>query len=445
MTGPIPPYALFVLVDDINANYLNDALTRAYKGNFEAAWEQHLVGSYEDAPKKLENAYPEGTKTPIDVDFRSPFAGKPPEECALWLQNAPEDVALNREYFLFIDQFSKEDDTIQICRADQSVPSVPAPFNSSHSVIIGENTYHYLRARPSGEPKGSVLLLHGFPDLPYGWRYQVPLFTSLGYQVIVPEMLGYGQTSSPSELDAFSLKHMSDDLAALLDQILPDEQVILGGHDWGAGLLWRFAMYYPQLFKGIFALTYPYFPPLTEYVDLADEIKDGKFPTFKYQLQLRDQSLDRHLLSEEVIRQMLIATRGGLTPDGKVGFNTEGLNFENLPSLQANALLNGTYLDLFVSEYQIKGLRGPLSWYRTEKINFEDELPLAQAGGHRFTMPTLFVHALKDIYLVSSLSEGMEKYFDKLTRVDVDTEHWTMIDDPTAVNKAIQSWIETFE
>lgn len=115
------------------------------------------------------------------------------------------------------------------------VPSVLAPFNSSHSVVVGENTYHYLRARPSGEPKGSVLLLHGFPDLPYGWKYQVPLFTSLGYQVIVPEMLGYGQTSSPSELDAFSFKHMSDDLAALLDQIVPDEQVILGGHDWGAG------------------------------------------------------------------------------------------------------------------------------------------------------------------------------------------------------------------
>ncbi|KAI1653578.1 alpha/beta-hydrolase [Daldinia decipiens] len=325
------------------------------------------------------------------------------------------------------------------------VPSVPAPFNSSHSVVVGENTYHYLRARPSGEPKGSVLLLHGFPDLPYGWKYQVPLFTSLGYQVIVPEMLGYGQTSSPSELDAFSFKHMSDDLAALLDQIVPDEQVILGGHDWGAGLLWRFAIYYPQLFKGIFALTYPYFPPVTEYIDLADQIKDGKFPTFKYQLQLRDPSLDRHFQSEEEIRQLLVATHGGLTPDGKPGFTNEGLILENLPSMQPSALLNGTELDLYVSEYQIKGIRGPLSWYRTAKINFEDELPIAQAGGHRFTMPTLFVQALRDFVLVPALSKGMDKYFDKLTRADVDTEHWAMLEDPTAVNKIIQSWIETIE
>ncbi|KAI1478787.1 hypothetical protein F4774DRAFT_144329 [Daldinia eschscholtzii] len=119
MAGPIPPYALFVLADGIDADYLSDALTRAYKGNYEAAWEQYVVtGSYDDAPKKLENAYPEGTKPPVDANFQSPFIGKTPEECVLWLQNAPEDVALNHESFFFIDQFSKEDDTMQICRAE---------------------------------------------------------------------------------------------------------------------------------------------------------------------------------------------------------------------------------------------------------------------------------------------------------------------------------------
>ncbi|KAI0148281.1 alpha/beta-hydrolase [Hypoxylon sp. NC0597] len=324
-------------------------------------------------------------------------------------------------------------------------PSVPAPFNSSHSVVVGANTWHYFRARPSNEPKGTVLLLHGFPDLPYGWKYQVPLFTSLGYQVIVPHMLGYALTSSPAEFDEFSFKKQSDELAALLDQIVPDEQVILGGHDWGGGLVWPFATYYPDLFKGIFSITYPYFPPVTEYVDLADAIRAGKYPTFQYQLQLRDPWLDRKFSNATEIRQFLLAVNEATTPDGKAGFSYKGIDFDALPHLQQPSLLNDTELDFYVSEFLIKGLRGPLNWYRTARINFEDELPIAQAGGHKFAMPALFVQALQDHVLVPELSEGMDQHFDKLTRAEVNTGHWAMIEGPDEVNNVLQSWVATFD
>ncbi|KAI1413789.1 alpha/beta-hydrolase [Hypoxylon sp. FL1857] len=324
-------------------------------------------------------------------------------------------------------------------------PSVPAPFNSSHSVVVGANTWHYFRARPSNEPKGTVLLLHGFPDLPYGWSNQVPVFTSLGYQVIVPHMLGYAQTSSPAEFDEFSFKKQSDELAALLDQIVPDEQVILGGHDWGGGLVWPFAIYYPELFKGIFSITYPYLPPATEYVDLADAIRVGQYPTFKYQLQFREPSFDREFSNETEIRQLLLAVNEAKSPDGKTAFSPNGIDLDLLPYLHQPSLLSDAELDLYVSEFQIRGLRGPLNWYRTAKINFEDELPIAQAGGHRFTMPTLFVQALRDPVLIPELSEGMDQYFDKLTRAEVNTGHWAMIEGPDEVNKILNSWVATID
>ncbi|KAK7413933.1 hypothetical protein QQX98_007201 [Neonectria punicea] len=118
MAGPIPPYALFVLTDDIDIDYLNGSLTRAYKGNYEAGWDLYVAtDSYSDAPKRLENQYPEGTKAPLEnSDFRSPFIGKSLESCAEWLKNAPDEVALNREYFTAVDQFSRADDTVLICR-----------------------------------------------------------------------------------------------------------------------------------------------------------------------------------------------------------------------------------------------------------------------------------------------------------------------------------------
>ncbi|KAI1097941.1 alpha/beta-hydrolase [Jackrogersella minutella] len=326
-------------------------------------------------------------------------------------------------------------------------PGLPVqyPFTSSHSVLIGENTWHYFRARPSAEPKGTVLLLHGWPDLPYGWKYQVPLFTSLGYQVIAPEMLGYGSTSSPAEVAEFSFKKQSDQLAALLDQIVPGEQVILGGHDWGGGLVWPFATWYPDLFKGIFSATYPFFPYATEYVDLADEIAAGKYPTLKYQLQFRNPYLDRKFENATQIRELLLAVNFAKTPNGTEGFSPNGLDLDALPQLHQPSLLNDTELDQYVAEYQRQGLRGPLNWYRTAEINFEDQLPIAQAGGHNFTMPALFIQALNDPVLIPELSEGMDKWFDKLTRANVSTGHWALIEDPNGVNSILQSWIATFD
>ncbi|KAI4867954.1 alpha/beta-hydrolase [Hypoxylon rubiginosum] len=321
-----------------------------------------------------------------------------------------------------------------------------SPFHSSHAVLIGSITWGYLRARPAGKVKGTVLLLHGFPDLPYGWKNQVPLFTSLGYQVIAPYMMGYSRTSSPSELEEWSSKKQAAGLAALLDQIVPGEQVILGGHDWGGNIAWRFAMHYPHLFKGIFSVTLPYFPPETEYVDLADDIAAGKYPTFRYRLQWRDQAFDRKFESAAAIRQFLIAVHEGRTPEGKLGMGPEGLDLVDLARLQPSPLLHGAELDRYVAEYHRRGFRGPLNWYRIAKINFEDELPVAQAGGHRFAMPALFVFARRDRYLVPELAKDMGRHFDKLTRADVNTGHWALVENGgKEVNEAIRSWIATLE
>ena len=75
------------------------------------------------------------------------------------------------------------------------------------------------------------MLVHGFPDLSYGWRYQIPYLTALGYQVIAPDMLGYGRSSAPLGTRPYSLKSMSDNLAQLIEEVVSPEQVILGSHD----------------------------------------------------------------------------------------------------------------------------------------------------------------------------------------------------------------------
>ncbi|KAI6784672.1 uncharacterized protein J7T54_006718 [Emericellopsis cladophorae] len=310
---------------------------------------------------------------------------------------------------------------------------------------IGCNTYHYLLSKPSGTPKGTVVLLHGFPDLSFGWRYQIPYLTSIGYQVVAPDMLGYGRTNAPLSLRKYSLRSMSDDLVELIQRVAPNEQVILGGHDWGGAMVYRVALWHPDVFKGIFSVCTPYFPPVTEYVDLEDQIEAGITPTFGYQLQLRKPSTDLRLRGATKIRQMLTALYGGRTPDGEMGFDSyTGLIWDNLPDLGPSPLVPGQLMDYYVSEYLKNTVRGPLNWYRTAKINFYEELPLTQPGKSNFTMPGLYIGATQDTALPPEMSVGMEEYFEQgLTRGEVVSSHWALWQAAQNVSQIIGDWAST--
>ncbi|TLD06967.1 hypothetical protein PgNI_11110 [Pyricularia grisea] len=313
-----------------------------------------------------------------------------------------------------------------------------------HFATVGSgNTYSYLLSKPDGKPKGTVFLLHGFPDLSYGWRYQMPTLTQLGYQVVAPDMLGYGRTSAPKDVGAYTYKKMTDDLAALAKQIAPGEQIILGGHDWGAAMVYRTALWHPELVKGLITVTTPYSPPAAQYTDVADMVKAG-LTNFGYQVAMRDPAIEAKLQTKDQIRQMLLAMYGAQTPQGQPGFTAEkGLLFDNFASLGSSPLLSTTDLEYYVNEYVNSTVAAPLHWYRTAKLNWQDEQSLVAAGG-KIKVPTLFITATQDTALPASLSVGMENYFDKLTRGTVDSSHWALWQGAKNVTTQIATFIASF-
>jgi alpha/beta hydrolase fold len=52
---------------------------------------------------------------------------------------------------------------------------------------------HVLEAGTPGQP--AVLMLHGFPELAYSWRHQLPALAAAGYHAIAPDQRGYGRTT----------------------------------------------------------------------------------------------------------------------------------------------------------------------------------------------------------------------------------------------------------
>src|ERR1700756_4809347 len=89
-----------------------------------------------------------------------------------------------------------------------------------------------------------AVLLHGFPDTGRLWRHQVPALAEAGFQVIVPDLRGYGASGKPAAVEAYSLMALAGDVMAVLADLGVDRAHVVG-HDWGAALAWGLASLAP--------------------------------------------------------------------------------------------------------------------------------------------------------------------------------------------------------
>lgn len=102
-----------------------------------------------------------------------------------------------------------------------------------------------------------IVLCHGWPQHAYSWRHQISALVEEGYHVIIPNQRGYGQSSSPSEVTSYDIKHLTGDLIALLDYYNYNDAIFIG-HDWGAMIVWSLSLLYPDRVKKIINLSVPY-------------------------------------------------------------------------------------------------------------------------------------------------------------------------------------------
>ncbi|KIE02953.1 epoxide hydrolase, partial [Metarhizium majus ARSEF 297] len=327
--------------------------------------------------------------------------------------------------------------------ASKLVPNDPRVREETAS--IRGKQYNYILGEPASTPIETVFLIHGFPDMNFGWRNQIPYLVSLGLRVVAPNMLGYAGTSRPDDLAQFSHKSISADIRELAIKFVgEDGQIVLGGHDWGGALVWRTVLWYPEIIKAVFSVCTPFAPPNPVWVPLEDHIAAGRLTNFKYQLQLAGPDVERELQSEEKVRQFLNGMFGGWGEDGKMGFSTsEGVLFDNLPGLGPSPLVSKEELDHYAARYMLQSappMRGPLNWYRTRKINYEEELALTK-DLKQVSTPALFISATQDAALPPAMSAGMDRWFKDLTRGEVEASHWALTQTGDEVNKLIGAWL----
>jgi pimeloyl-ACP methyl ester carboxylesterase len=117
--------------------------------------------------------------------------------------------------------------------------------NSSESLRIA-----YLHTVPNGNqvPRGTIVLLHGYPQTSYQYRHVLPLLSAAGYRCIAPDYRGAGDSSYPRR-DDWRKTTMAKDIIALLDHLHIFEPIHLIGHDIGGKIAFALATRHAERFR----------------------------------------------------------------------------------------------------------------------------------------------------------------------------------------------------
>jgi pimeloyl-ACP methyl ester carboxylesterase len=291
-----------------------------------------------------------------------------------------------------------------------------------------------------------VLLLHGFPELSFSWRHQLPALASAGYRAIAPDQRGYGKSSRPSGLTDYDIEHLMGDAVALLDE-LECERAVVVGHDWGSMVAWTLALRHPDRFAGVVGMSVPFVargavPP----VQVFRQLFANNFFYIVYFQEPGVADADLGADPAKTMRRFLAGINAGGDPaSAAVALSAaDGRGFvERLPEpTQLPGWLTQQELDHYVGEFTRTGFTGGLNWYRNLDRNWDLTADLA---GKKVDIPSLFVGGTADPVLFMappSVASGWVTDH----RGDVLIEgagHWVQQERPSEVNGALLEFLGT--
>ena len=254
------------------------------------------------------------------------------------------------------------------------------------------NTIHMRYAEAGSGPL--VLLCHGWPESWYSWRHQLQAVSAAGFRAVAPDMRGYGGTQSPEPIDQYTLFHLVGDMAELV-KVLGETKAVIVGHDWGAPVAWHAALWRPDLFTAVSAMSVPYAPP--GYVDILSALEKLGIDNFYLQYFQKPGVAEAEL--QQDIRgalRKLYYTAGGemLEKDKGFGRLTGGTLLANTVDPETlPAWLSDADLDYYAGEFARAGFRGGLNWYRNLRRNWELSGPWR---GQPIRQPSQFIAGSRD-------------------------------------------------
>ena len=290
-----------------------------------------------------------------------------------------------------------------------------------------------------------VVLCHGFPELSYSWRHQIPALIDAGYRVIVPDQRGYGRSDRPTAITDYDIDHLRGDLLGLLDGI-DAERAVFVGHDWGSIVVWSMALRCPERMGGVVGMSVPFIPrpPTPPIAAMRAAFGD----TFFYMVYFQEPGVADVELGEDVRETMtrFLAGMGSDDPDaaarmfapyGEMGMVARLPKANGLP-----AWLSQDELDHYVEEFEHCGFFGPVSWYRNMDRNWELDADLA---GHHVEIPSLFITGGNDPVRMMVPESSMDGWLDdhRGSHIVDGAGHWVQQEKAADVNAALLAFLDS--
>ncbi len=282
-------------------------------------------------------------------------------------------------------------------------------FSHQYATINGLR-YHYVR-EGSGPP---LFLIHGWPGFYYEWHLNIrPL--SERFDVVVPDMRGYGHTDKPDlpPEEAYTDEVFAQDLHALVEH-LGFDKVSIVSHDFGSVWTQRFARTHPDLVDRL-VFFQPVYPGIGARWLGPDRVGEIWYMFFH-----------QRPMAEELVGSSRKATEIYLR---------DRLSHWSYDK----ALWTDEEIDHYVEVFSQPGaLRGGFNCYRA----MFRAMGRGQGGDPKIHAPTLVLWAENDPVLPAAWSDKLPDFFPNLTlRTVPECGHFVQREKPELVNQAVTEFI----
>ena len=292
-----------------------------------------------------------------------------------------------------------------------------------------------------------VVFCHGWPESWYSWRHQLTSVGAAGFRCVAPDMRGYGGTEAPEPIDQYTLHHLVGDMAELV-KALGETRAVIVGHDWGAPVAWHAALWRPDLFPAVCAMSVPYAPP--GYVDVLSALEKLGINDF-YLQYFQKPGVPEAELQKDVrnsLRRIYYTAGGEMQEKGK-GFAIlppgGGLLDNTVDPAILPPWLSEADLDYYAQEFSRTGFRGGLNWYRNLRRNWELGGPWR---GQPIRQPSLFIAGSRDGVLRFPAAQAQLGAFPKTlpglrgSYILEGAGHWVQQERPAEVNKLLIDFLK---